>query len=55
MDGDNNFDDFVSNPQPDVTAFYTNLGVGDYLVQLRVTDNTASSFPNPAMVFSPDY
>jgi len=49
VDGDNDFNDFVSTPQPDVTAFYTGLGVGDYLVQLRVTDNTAASFPSSGL------
>lgn len=45
VNGDNVFDDFLAS-QPDVTALYTGLGVGDYLVQLRVTDNTLLSFPS---------
>jgi PKD repeat protein len=31
--------------KPDVTSFFTGKGPGAYLVQLRVTDNTALSFP----------
>jgi hypothetical protein len=45
MDGDNAFDDAFGS-QPDVTAFFTALGTGDYLIQLRVTDTTATSFPS---------
>jgi len=49
VNSDNDFNDFVNTPQPDVTALYTGLGVGDYLVQLRVTDNTAASFPSSGL------
>jgi PKD repeat protein len=46
LDGlDNDFDE-ASGPQPDVTAFFTVLGVGNYLIQLRVTDTTATSYPS---------
>lgn len=45
LNGDGLFDD-EAGPTPDVTAFYTALGVGDYLAQLRVTDTTATSFPS---------
>lgn len=45
LDGDAAFDD-ASGAQPDVTAYFTGKGVGSYLVQLRVTDNTAASFPS---------
>ncbi|KHE91890.1 MAG: hypothetical protein K8F52_00340 [Candidatus Scalindua rubra] len=45
LNGDNLFDD-AFGPQPDVTAFFSGLGTGDYLIQLRVTDNTALSFPS---------
>ena len=45
LNGDNAFDD-AFGPQPDVTAFFTAAGTGDYLVQLKVTDTTATSFPN---------
>lgn len=45
LDADNDFDDAIGS-QPDVTAFFTALGVGDYLIQLRVTDTTATSFPS---------
>jgi hypothetical protein len=34
---------------PNVTAQFTALGVGSYLVQLRVTDNTAASYPSSGM------
>jgi hypothetical protein len=34
---------------PDVTAYFTGLGAGSYVVQLRVTDNTAVSFPSSGM------
>jgi PKD repeat protein len=45
LDGlDLDFDE-AFGPQPDVTAFFTAQGVGDYLIQLRVTDTTATSFP----------
>jgi hypothetical protein len=45
LDGDGQFDD-AFGAQPDVTAFFTARGVGSYLIQLRVTDNTATSFPS---------
>lgn len=45
LDGDNAFDN-AFGPQPDVTAFFTAKGVGNYLVQLQVTDTTATSFPS---------
>ena len=45
LSGDNAFDD-AFGPQPDVTAFFTTAGTGDYLVQLKVTDTTATSFPS---------
>lgn len=45
LDGDADFDD-ASGAQPDVTAYFTGKGPGAYLVQLRVTDNTALSFPS---------
>lgn len=49
LDGDAMFDD-ASGAQPDVTSFFDGtvggLGVGNYLIQLRVTDNTATSFPS---------
>lgn len=35
--------------QPDVTGAFTALGPGSYLVQLRVTDTTATSFPGPGI------
>jgi hypothetical protein len=45
LDGDGQFDD-AFGAQPDVTAFFTALGVDDYLIQLRVTDTTSTSFPS---------
>jgi hypothetical protein len=45
LDGDGQFDDAVG-AQPDVTAFFVAKGVGSYLIQLKVTDNTAASFPS---------
>jgi hypothetical protein len=48
LDGDGQFDD-AFGAQPDVTAFFIGRGVGQYLIQLRVTDNTAASFPGSGM------
>ena len=48
LDGDGAFDD-AAGAQPDVTAFFTAAGVGNYLVQLKVTDTTATSFPSSGM------
>jgi len=48
LDGDNDFDD-AFGPQPDVTAVLQALGIGNYNVQLRVTDTTATSFPSSGM------
>ena len=45
LDGDGQYDDAVGT-QPDVTAFFVGKGPGSYLIQLRVTDNTAVSFPS---------
>jgi hypothetical protein len=45
LNGGNGFDD-ATGAQPDVTAIYEGLGIGDYLAKLRVTDNTATSFPS---------
>lgn len=46
LDGlDDDFDE-AFGAQPDVTAFFTALGVGNYSIQLRVTDTTATSFPS---------
>ena len=45
LDGDGQFDD-ASGKQPDVTAFFTGKGPGSYLMQLKVTDRTATSFPS---------
>ncbi len=49
LDGDGQFDD-AFGPAPDVTAFFDAKGPGGYLVQLRVTDKTATSFPSSGMV-----
>jgi hypothetical protein len=44
LTGNGLFND-ATGSQPNVTAFFTSKGVGNYLIQLRVTDNTALSFP----------
>jgi hypothetical protein len=36
----------ASGVRPDVTAYYSTKGAGTYLYRLRVTDNTATSFPH---------
>lgn len=48
LNGGSTFADL--GPTPDVTAFFTTKGIGAYLVQLKVTDNTATSFPSSGMV-----
>ncbi len=48
LDGDNVYDDAIG-AQPDVTAFFTALGIGDYLIKLKVTDTTATSFPSSTL------
>jgi hypothetical protein len=45
LDGDGQFDDAIGKT-PDVTVWFAGKGPGAYLVQLRVTDNTAESFPS---------
>ncbi|MDD2732475.1 MAG: PKD domain-containing protein [Desulfuromonadaceae bacterium] len=45
LDGNGTYGD-VNGANPDVTAFFTTAGFGNYLVQLKVTDNTAISFPS---------
>jgi hypothetical protein len=45
LDGNGQFND-ATGAQPDVTAFFEAAGVGDYLIQLKVTDTTATSFPS---------
>ncbi|WP_207173288.1 putative Ig domain-containing protein [Halochromatium glycolicum] len=45
LTGNAQFDD-ASGAQPNVTGFFTGLGVGKYLIQLRVTDRTATAFPS---------
>lgn len=44
LTGNNLYDD-AFGVKPDVTGFFSPLGVGSYLIQLKVTDTTASSFP----------
>lgn len=44
LNGDNVFGD-VTGATPDVTSFFDAAGPGTYVVQLKVTDNTAASFP----------
>jgi len=45
LNGDGQFDD-AAGALPDVTAFFTAQGVGNYLIQLRVTDTSATSYPS---------
>src|SRR5690554_6414675 len=45
LDDDLAFGD-ASGPLVDVTGHFSSLGTGDYMVRLRVTDNTASAFPS---------
>lgn len=45
LDGDGQFDD-ASGSQPDVTSFMQGLGTGSYLIQLKVTDTTGTSYPS---------
>jgi len=40
---------FATGVQPDVTAYFVGKGAGSYLIQLKVTDNTALSFPSSGM------
>jgi hypothetical protein len=45
LDGDGQFDD-ATGPNPDVTAFFNGKPPGSYLIQLKVTDTSASSYPS---------
>ncbi|MBL9127229.1 MAG: PKD domain-containing protein [Verrucomicrobiales bacterium] len=45
LDGDGVFGD-VTGSNPDVTAYFRALGPGNYLVYLKVTDKTGSSYPS---------
>lgn len=40
---------FATGVQPDVTTYFVGKGVGSYLISLKVTDNTALSFPSSRM------
>ena len=51
LDGNGTFIDAYGQT-PDVTAFFTGKGVGSYLVQLKVTDTTAASFPSSGIDLS---
>ncbi len=56
LDGDGDFND-AFGAKPDVTAYYAAKGLGHYLVQLKVTDTTATSFPSsgqPNLTSPPD-
>lgn len=37
---------FATGAVPDVTAFFNSKGIGNYLVTLRVKDNTGTSYPS---------
>jgi peptidoglycan hydrolase-like protein with peptidoglycan-binding domain len=45
LDGDGQFDD-ATGAQPNITAFFDGISPGSYLIQLKVTDRTATSFPS---------
>jgi PKD repeat protein len=53
LDGDRDFNDAFGS-QPDVTAYFVGRGPGDYLISLRVTDTTSTSFPGLAPPFNTD-
>ncbi len=44
LDGNGVFND-ATGAQPNVTAFFSGKAPGGYVIQLKVTDNTAASFP----------
>lgn len=48
LDGDGDFDD-ATGPTPEVGAFFLGAGPGSYLIQLRVIDTTATSFPSSGL------
>lgn len=48
LDGNGLFNDAMG-VRPDVTAFFLAKGVGSYLIQLKVTDNTAAAYPSSGM------
>lgn len=48
LNGDNDFTDALGSTV-DVTSFFDAAGPGTYVVQLRVTDTTATSFPSSGM------
>lgn len=48
LDGDNQYDD-AFGPTPDVTAYFQAAGPGDYLIGLRVTDTTDTSYPSSGL------
>jgi len=54
LDGLGSDFDEAFGPQPDVTAFFTAQGVGDYLIRLRVTDTTSTSYPGLNPPFDQD-
>jgi hypothetical protein len=45
LSGNNAFDD-ASGVSPNVTSFFTTAGAGNYLISLKVTDNSALSYPS---------
>lgn len=48
LDGDGQFDD-ATGAVPDVSAFFQGAGPGSYLIQLRVTDTSGTSFPSSTL------
>jgi len=53
LDGDLDYDD-AFGAQPDVTADFSAQGVGAYLIRLRVTDTTSTSYPGLNPPFDQD-
>lgn len=45
LDGDQQFDD-AFGPTPEVKSYFSSKGPGSYLIRLRVSDTTATSFPS---------
>ncbi|MCX6874141.1 MAG: PKD domain-containing protein [Verrucomicrobia bacterium] len=53
LDGDRDFND-AFGPTPDLSSYFSLLGPGNYLVQLRVTDNTSEAYPSSTMADQSD-
>ncbi|MCX6874596.1 MAG: PKD domain-containing protein [Verrucomicrobia bacterium] len=53
LDGDLDFND-AFGPTPDLSSYFSLLGPGNYLVQLRVTDDTSAAYPGSTMADQSD-